>query len=76
MNFLFSGTTPLLSDIASVGGWQALDNWNRESWDMSNMLYNLIGVYSQGALISVSVKMDPRNSYLVQKSMIFSLHSL
>lgn len=54
------GTTPLLADIASVGGWQALDNWDRGSWDIDNMLYKLIGVYSQGALISVSVKMDPR----------------
>ena len=49
-----SGTTPLLLDIASVGGWDALDNWDNSTWDINEMLYKVIGVYSTGALISVS----------------------
>ena len=33
------GSTPLLLDIASVGGWDALDNWDNRTWDINEMLY-------------------------------------
>lgn len=35
----YSGSTPLLLDIASVGGWDALDNWDNRTWDINEMLY-------------------------------------
>ena len=37
-NFLI-GSTPLLLDIASVGGWDALDNWDNRTWNINEMLY-------------------------------------
>ena len=35
----YLGSTPLLLDIASVGGWDALDNWDNRTWDINEMLY-------------------------------------
>ena len=35
----FLGSTPLLLDIASVGGWDALDNWDNRTWNINEMLY-------------------------------------
>ena len=39
MTHNYLGSTPLLLDIASVGGWDALDNWDNRTWDINEMLY-------------------------------------
>ena len=52
---------PRKDDINAVGGWDALDNWDNSTFDLNEMLFNVIGKHSTGALFSVSVQMDPTN---------------
>ena len=50
---------PLLDLIHSLGGWDALGNWNRSAWDLNGMVQQCQGRFSLSVFFSISVISDP-----------------